>query len=128
MYVTSKLQQYGMIKELEPKLNQRILLALNWSKDMSTVERKKVHLTETEKEITLEFANGLATNDPKTIQYSIFEVAKKHSIEPKKFFELLYRILLGTTSGPRLGPYIVDFGIDKVKEILLSVPTGQSVS
>ena len=128
MYVTSKLRQYGMIKELEPKLNQRILLALNWSKDMSTVERKKVHLTETEKEITLEFANGLATNDPKTIQYSIFEVAKKHSIEPKKFFELLYRILLGTTSGPRLGPYIVDFGIDKVKEILLSVSTGQSVS
>lgn len=116
-----------MIKEAEPELDQRIRLALNWSRDMSTVERKKVQLTETEKEMALEFANGLAANDPKTIQYSVFEVAKKYSVEPKKFFELLYRILLGTTGGPRLGPYVVDFGIDKVKEILLSVSTGQSV-
>jgi lysyl-tRNA synthetase class 1 len=45
-------------------------------------------------------------------------VARSNGIEPKDFFKLLYAILLGAERGPRLGPYIIDVGKDKVVEML----------
>ena len=53
-------------------------------------------------------------NDPINLQTKIFEVARSNNIEPKDFFKLLYAILLDAERGPRLGPYIIDVGIDKV--------------
>jgi len=124
-YVENKLKQYGMIKEGEPILIQKIRMALNWSKEMQAVERKKMHLSDSEKQLVKEFANSLNTQDSKQIQFAVFETARKHALEPKDFFKLLYRILLGTESGPRLGPYLIDFGVDKARTILLSTLTEQ---
>jgi lysyl-tRNA synthetase, class I len=39
-------------------------------------------------------------------------------VEPKNFFKLIYRLLLNTDTGPRLGNYAVDLGIEKTCEIL----------
>jgi lysyl-tRNA synthetase class 1 len=119
-YVSNKLKQYGMVKEVDQGLAQKIGMALKWSKEMQTVERKKVLLNEREKQLVNEFQESLNTQDPKQIQFAVFEIARKHLLEPKDFFKLLYRILLGTESGPRLGPYLVDLGIDKARTILLS--------
>jgi len=116
-YVVNKLRQYGMVKEPDNKLLQKIQLALNWAKDMNVVERKKVQISEKEKQLISEFVNSLTSDDPKTIQYSVFEIAKRNQVEPREFFKTLYKILLGTESGPRLGPYLVDLGVDKAKEI-----------
>jgi len=119
-YVSNKLKQYGMVKEVDQGLAQKIGMALKWSKEMQAVERKKVFLNDSEKQLVNEFQESLNTQDPKQIQFTVFEVARKHMLEPKDFFKLLYRILLGTESGPRLGPYLVDLGIDKARTILLS--------
>lgn len=119
-YVSNKLKQYGMVKEVDQGLAQKIGMALKWSKEMQAVERKKVLLNEREKQLVNEFQESLNTQDPKQIQFTVFEIARKHLLEPKDFFKLLYRILLGTESGPRLGPYLVDLGIDKARTILLS--------
>ena len=43
-----------------------------------------------------------------SIQNKIFSIAKKElEIPPKKMFEALYFLLLGSKSGPRLGPFIL---------------------
>ena len=51
----------------------------------------------------------------------VYEVAKKHSIQPKEFFKTLYVALLGQPYGPRLGRLIVALGVEKVKNTLLSM-------
>lgn len=119
-YVEEKLRQYGMIKAAEEKLKRKIQLALNWSRDLQAIERKTINLNEMERQLVTEFVDSLGTRDPKQIQYSVFEIARKHSVEPKDLFRLLYMILLGTESGPRLGPYLIDLGIEKAKQTLLS--------
>jgi lysyl-tRNA synthetase class 1 len=58
-------------------------------------------------------------SDAKTLQTSIFEIARRNGLEPKQFFTLLYKILVGAERGPRLGPYIIDVGKEKVAEILV---------
>ncbi|MFX0003062.1 MAG: lysine--tRNA ligase [Candidatus Hermodarchaeota archaeon] len=42
-----------------------------------------------------------------SIQNKIFSIAKDEiNIPPKKFFEIIYQIILGNKSGPRLGPFL----------------------
>ena len=56
---------------------------------------------------------------PKMLQFKrIFEIARSNFVEPKNFFKLIYRLLLNTDRGPRLGNYAVDLGIEKTCEIL----------
>ncbi|MBY8980348.1 MAG: lysine--tRNA ligase [Candidatus Lokiarchaeota archaeon] len=56
------------------------------------------------------FREYLADNDDldaDSIQNKIFTIAKKElEIPPKKLFEAFYLVLLGSKSGPRLGPFI----------------------
>lgn len=57
------------------------------------------------------FKNFLLENDDldaDLIQNKIFTIAKEElGIPPRKMFEAFYLILLGTKSGPRLGPFIL---------------------
>ena len=57
------------------------------------------------------FKNFLLKNDDldaDSIQNKIFIIAKEElGIPPRKMFEAFYLILLGTKSGPRLGPFIL---------------------
>jgi lysyl-tRNA synthetase class 1 len=52
--------------------------------------------------------------DAEKIQNAIFNIAKKHSLEPAKFFKTLYTIFIGVPRGPRLGPYILAMGKQNV--------------
>ena len=52
------------------------------------------------------------------LQSKIFEIARSNFVEPKNFFKLIYRLVLNTDTGPRLGNYAVDLGIEKTCEIL----------
>ncbi len=56
--------------------------------------------------------------DEEQIQGAIFKIARKHAIQPAKFFKTLYTILLGVPEGPRLGPYIVAMGRENVTDAL----------
>ena len=55
---------------------------------------------------------------PKNLQSKIFNTARTYQIEPKEFFTLLYRMLLNTDRGPRLGNYALDLGIERTCNIL----------
>ncbi|MFX0038429.1 MAG: lysine--tRNA ligase [Promethearchaeota archaeon] len=45
--------------------------------------------------------------EAKSIQNKIFSIAKDEiNLPPRKFFEIIYQIILGNKSGPRLGPFL----------------------
>ena len=70
-----------------------------------------VELSPQERAAVQQLAGVLRTADnADELQSAVFEIARNNGIKPKKFFRTLYSILLGTQSGPRLGPYLLDMG------------------
>jgi lysyl-tRNA synthetase class 1 len=118
-YVTNKLKSYASIKEKTDDLVGRIILAGNWADDFGKFEKFQIDVNEAERKALSELIElTRKENDPKILQGNIFEIARRNGLEPKEFFTLLYKILVNAEKGPRLGPYIVDIGNEKVVEML----------
>jgi len=118
-YITQKLREYGYIKEEETPANlkERIEYALNWNSDFIEIKESTISLSTKEREAIKELSQVLQTEtDVDQIQSAVFNIARKHDIQPSRFFKTLYIILLGTPTGPRLGPYIVAMGRQNVIE------------
>jgi len=111
-FVTEKLGEYGYLKDFSiSDLERRVNYALNWVRDFEESMETHVELNREERNAVAQLVEKLqSTDDPEVIQSSIFEIARVNGIKPKRFFQLLYLILLGTNSGPRLGPYLIDMG------------------
>ncbi len=58
---------------------------------------------------------------PDPISNAVVEKAKEAGISTKKGFQTLYRVLIGRTSGPRLGAFLADMDKEKVLERFRSV-------
>ena len=123
-------------------LINKITLATNWVKDIGGTSGdeaeaegsradEKVEMSSIQKKVISEIGNqlsSLASNAAKKrdnsktqdddlaqeVQTIIFNNAKGNNLQPKEIFKLLYKILINTERGPRLGNYIVDLGIDNV--------------
>ncbi len=121
-YVAQKLREYGYSKNEEiplAKLKERIEYAANWNEDFKEIKETALTLAANETTAVKEFVENLQEKvDAETIQSAIFETARKHDIPPRQFFQTLYTILLGTPAGPRLGPYIMVMGKQRVAEAL----------
>jgi len=121
-YITEKLEEYGYLKEKEaltPNLEERIQYALNWTQDFMEIKETTIMLSNKEREAIKELTQILQTEaDAGQIQGVIFNTARKYGINPGQFFKTLYTVLLGTPSGPRLGPYIISMGRRNVIEAL----------
>ena len=119
-FICEKLRDYGYTKgEMSEDVQGRIQYALNWIADFSEIKETAVELKTGEKEAVSQLIQIIKfEEDAEKIQGAIFEVARKNGLKPKDFFKTLYMILLGTSSGPRLGPYIIDMGRDNVLEAL----------
>ena len=52
------------------------------------------------------------------LQSQVYEIARNNRIEPKKFFNILYQMLLNKESGPKLGPFILAIGKEKISKLL----------
>ncbi|MEM5773339.1 MAG: hypothetical protein QXL86_03930, partial [Candidatus Aenigmatarchaeota archaeon] len=48
------------------------------------------------------------------IQKKIFEIAKRFDIGIANFFKILYKIILNSDKGPKLGPYIIERGKEEI--------------
>ena len=119
-FVAEKLRKYGYLKSSPSEdLKKRIEYAMNWVRDFEETAEVKIELSEKEKRAILSLIDRLQLiGDPEIIQSSIFEIARANGIKPRRFFETLYMILLGTRFGPRLGPYLVDMGRANAIKIL----------
>jgi len=54
-----------------------------------------------------------------TIQNEVFEVGKAHGFtELRAWFQALYEVLLGQTTGPRMGSFIELYGVEETKALI----------
>lgn len=116
----------------EKSAKERIAYAAEWVKKYSPESAIKLQdsvssatrarLTAAQKATLREFAEGLAKvkteNDVKNL---CFFVAKKSRLKPEEFFKATYLVLLGKEQGPRLAPFILGIGREKVKKLLNKV-------
>jgi len=119
-YVVTKLKEYGYVRDEELRdLDARLAYARNWADDFAEIAQSVPTLSAAETDAVRELLGimkGQASVE--ALQNSIFEVAKKHGVDPPEFFRILYGILLGSPKGPRLGPYIEAMGRENVAEAL----------
>ncbi len=105
----------------------RLERARNWVKMFgSTRDQIEVHeeipdtilstFKEEDKTFLRDFANALKNGplDDEEIQAQIFETARNAGIKDRRAFIALYRLLISSKSGPRLGPFLNLLGLDWV--------------
>ena len=106
---------------------EEVKIVLESEKDPKTINeiKKKVEIFTIPEKINENIINGLEENqikgiqllreylketdalDADSIQNKIFTIAKNElNISPKMLFKAIYQIILGKTSGPRLGPFL----------------------
>jgi len=123
-YVVKKLKSYNMISEPDHVLLEKIRFALAWANDFQP-PKTEIKLSLQEKKALEELAKFILSEEKaEEIQGKIFTIARNNGLHPPAFFEIIYKILIGSKSGPRLGPYIVDMGREKVSNIFMQLLEG----
>lgn len=119
-YVTEKLREYGYVKNTVPEdLEKRIEYARSWAEDFVEIQVTAVKVSEQERKAITRLIEVLRVErDERAIQNAIYNSAKSVELEARDFFKLLYRILLGSSEGPKLGSYIVAMGNENVIDML----------
>lgn len=120
-FIKNRLSNYGYSSESED-IHERITYALNWIKDIDATDTPSISLTRAEIQALQEFMNALEHVDSAdAVQEVIFSVARKNDVKIRRFFQILYQILLGLSKGPRLGPYILDIGKETVIKSIIAI-------
>jgi lysyl-tRNA synthetase class 1 len=121
-YITEKLKEYQFLEEkkgLTSNLEERIRYAFNWTQDFGEISERTIKLGSEERQAIEELMQIMQTEmDADQVQGAVFNLARKYNIQPGQFFRTLYTILLGTPTGPRLGPYLVAMGRKNVLDAL----------
>ena len=113
--VMKKLLEYGVIKNPDPKIEKLIELAGNFADEFDKQEKIEIELDDASKKALKILCDELGGEDElEDIQNTIYQVAKSNNIQPKDFFKILYQIILGTSRGPKIGPFITDIGRKQV--------------
>ncbi len=136
--INERLLKYGLIKEEDTELSNKIKLALNWVREIKEIydeadiedeistkiqleDKQKKAIAEVLSQLNLianemERSSAIVDNDElyQKVQTIIFQKSKENGIQPKDFFRLFYKILINAERGPRLGNYIVDLGIKNI--------------
>jgi len=117
--VMKKLVDYGVIKNSEPQINELITLVGNFADEFHKGEKVEIQLDEITKKAIAQLVDLLDSEKSiDDLQNSIYQIAKTNQIPPKDFFRVLYQIILGTTRGPKIGPFIEDVGRKNVARTL----------
>ena len=117
--VMKKLLDYGVIKNPEPEIEKLIELAGNYSNAFDEQEKIQVDLDDTAKKALKLLVDELGGDkELEDIQNTIYQIAKANDVQPKDFFKILYQIILGTSRGPKIGPFISDIGRKQVAKTL----------
>ncbi len=130
------LKQLGHLPEKIPKedltyLKERLNYAEKWVNEFAPEEyRFKVQEKTTEKvagkekeavEKLVGYLKDHKKVDEKLLYEEFYNISKSVGIDTKDFFKVCYRILIGKDKGPRLAPFIVTIGKDKVVSLLRQI-------
>ena len=118
--VMKKLLDYGVIKEPKKEIEELISLSGNFADEFDQHEKIQVEIEESAKTALKILSDKLgAEKELEDIQNTIYQIAKSNGVQPKDFFKILYQIILGTSRGPKIGPFIEDIGRKKVSQTIL---------
>ena len=118
--VMKKLLDYGVIKEPKTEIEELISLSGNFADEFDQHEKIQVEIEESVKTALKILSDKLgAEKELEDIQNTIYQIAKSNGVQPKDFFKILYQIILGTSRGPKIGPFIEDIGRKKVSQTIL---------
>ena len=115
-FLESRLIEYGYLKnEVTLKdVEDRVQYAANWVEDFAQLEEITIELDDKQKAALRDLIQVLVDlKEAEDIQSAIFAIARESEINPREFFKLLYKILLNTDRGPKLGPYIHTIGTEQ---------------
>ena len=91
----------------------------NLADDFDSQEKFEIQLDEQTKIALKKLGDTLKSNENlDDLQNSIYQIAKSNNVQPKDFFKILYQIILGTNRGPKIGPFIIDIGKEKVAQMI----------
>ena len=109
------------------RVRKRLMLASNWARRYASPEARIIlneklpdlGLRDNEINALRSLSKELSKEqDEKELQSRIFDIAREHNVEAKKFFQVVYQILISRDSGPRLGPFIIAVGKERVRKML----------
>jgi lysyl-tRNA synthetase class 1 len=119
--------------ENAPILNQLVALALNYYRDF--VKPNKTYRQPNEMEVAAlqDLIAALEALPPdasaEAIQSEVYEVGKRHEFENlRDWFKALYETLLGQEQGPRMGSFIVLYGISETVTLIKRVLAGDDLA
>src|SRR6266581_4702295 len=120
-FMLEKLAGYGYkLNNPDQPFENRWAAAILWSREVESFTNPDVRVQGPERDAVLDLATIVSANGEEAyLQNSIFTIAKKHGLQPSQFFKALYQILIGSDSGPRLGPYILAMGRENVAAALV---------
>jgi lysyl-tRNA synthetase, class I len=102
--------------ETTPFLDRLVGYAVTYYQDFVRPEKRYRAPTEMERTAISELRTVLAAlptgSDAETLQNAVFAVGKQHGFsELRTWFQALYEVLLGQSSGPRMGGFIALYGV-----------------
>ena len=83
---------------------------------------KDIIITESEKKLLHEISALLKENDynEQTLFEEFYTVSTRHKIKPQDFFKSAYKVLLNKERGPKLAPFVLALGKEKVAKLFES--------
>ncbi len=111
--VGKKLAEYGAVSD-PGSVKDLIVLAGNYADDFGRAESVEVETDGATRGALAELSGLLASGGGADLQNEIYRIAKSNGVPPREFFRTLYKIILNTTRGPKIGPLIDDIGAKRV--------------
>ena len=124
--------QPDLSPETAPMLDRLVGYALAYYRDFVKPAKTYRRPTAQERAAMEDLRARLADADDRSaehLQTIAYEVGKDHGFENlREWFQALYEVLLGQTSGPRMGSFIALYGVDETLALLDRVLSGEDLA
>ena len=117
--------------EVKARLRRRAECAWNWITsyapddfrfELKTGDEEPVVLSADEiaavSALRAEIEEGFDSHDEKTMAEAIYRIANETGVDQKRFFAVMYQVLVGKERGPRLAGFLLTIGRQRVLDIL----------
>tara|TARA_A100000164_G_C21629861_1_gene640659 strand:- start:251 stop:706 length:456 start_codon:yes stop_codon:yes gene_type:complete len=110
-------------KDNHPSLKEAVTYAIRYYTDFVKPKKKFRSASDQERKALLDLRSRLEkignSAGKEELQSLVYSVGKDHNFEQlKDWFTSIYQILLGTSTGPRLGGFISLYGVKETRDLI----------